>query len=144
MKSILLFIGLFFSVCAFSEKVPVGQFVIETESGFAVKRTELSIIFEEVTSGELITLSPFRMPEDATFEEVVNEVERSEYLSVGEFKLSSVNKKFNIYEGMWERSWLAYSRDFVFIIKNESSKESFPELDSFVQKALSATTWAKS
>ncbi|WP_075186169.1 hypothetical protein [Teredinibacter haidensis] len=143
MKSILLFIGLYFSLCAFAEKAPVGQFEVETESGFSVKRTELSIIFEEVTSGELITLSPFRMPENATFEEVVKKVERSEYLSVGEFKLSSVTKKFNLYEGVWERSWLAYSRDFVFLIKNESRKESFPELDSFVQKALSATTWAK-
>ncbi|WP_028877012.1 hypothetical protein [Teredinibacter turnerae] len=143
MKLIFILIALLFSLSSLADKVFVGQFVVDTESGLIVDRTELSILVTDSASGALLKLSPFRMPESATFEDVVKENERGGYLSIGEFKLSSSSKKFNLYEGTWERSWLAYSRDYVFLIKNESRKEKFPELEILVKKMLSATSWAK-
>ena len=143
MRVLILILAFVFSGVTLSREVDLREFTLDVKENWIVNKNSVGIEISFPGNRNVVTLSPFRIPEEATTQDVIEKDGESQYSDVGIFKLSEGKSQFNIYEGTYKNSWLAYSKDIVLLVTYVSYDEISSDMQVLIKDLLKSVKWKK-
>lgn len=128
------------SISVSAETVLFKGLEIDMQKGWEVKKEYGALVINSGSEGYVVELGTLKVHAEAIDIMVKDLTPDDGHSKIGEFILLKEKKKFNLYEGTWDRNWSVLSKDTYISIKNVSRKENYP-VNEFVKKVVASLKW---
>ncbi len=139
-RRVILVLFAFASMQVSAEKILFDGLEIDIHKDWEVKREYGSLIIKSSAEGYEVKLGAMKLLTETIDIMVKGLTPDDGHQRIGEFYLLKESKKFNLYEGTWDRSWSILSKDTYLSIRNVSRNEQYP-VHQFVKKLVASLKW---